>query len=153
MKIKYTVLILSFLLVSCSSVPRFTSDKNTEENRISNTANQDKELKLYENAKTLKTIKGIASYYGTKYNGHTTANGEVFNMYSLTAANNELPFNTIVRVININNGKKVILRINDRGPFVKNRLIDVSYEAARILGMITNGTAEVEVEILKWGDN
>ncbi len=152
-KLILPVLFISFYLVSCSSVARFTSNKETDERKIENADKQNEELQFYRNAKILKTIRGIASYYGNKYNGHVTANGEVYDMYSMTAANNELPFNTIVRVTNIENGKEVILRINDRGPFIKDRLIDVSYEAARKLGMITNGTAEVKVDILKWGNS
>ncbi len=152
-KIIFPILLLSFLLASCSSVARFTSNENTNEGKTITSTGHENDLLRYNNAKTLKTISGIASYYGYKFNGRTTASGEVYNMYALTAANNMLPLNTIVRVTNIENGKQVILRINDRGPFIKDRLIDVSYEAALKLGMITNGTTKVIVDVLKWGSN
>ncbi len=95
------------------------------------------------------TLTGIASWYGPNFHGKRTANGEVYNMYEHTAASKTLPFNTIVRVINLNNGKSTVVRINDRGPFVKNRIIDLSYAAAKDLGMIGTGTAPVKIVVLK----
>ncbi len=89
---------------------------------------------------------GMASWYGGKFHGRQTANGEIFNTNDLTAAHNELPFNTIVTVTNIINGKSVQVRINDRGPFVGDRIIDLSYAAAKSLDMIRSGTANVLVE-------
>jgi len=91
---------------------------------------------------------GIASWYGLRHHGKVTASGEVCDMNELTAAHRDLPFNTLVRVINLSNGKSVIVRINDRGPFVKGRIIDLSKEAARRLNMIYSGTSEVKLEIL-----
>jgi rare lipoprotein A len=93
--------------------------------------------------------QGIASWYGPKFQGRPTANGEIYNMYSMTAAHRILPFQTRVKVTNLENGKTVQVRINDRGPFVKNRLIDLSYSAARELGMIGQGTAPVKVEAVQ----
>ena len=94
------------------------------------------------------TQTGIASWYGPKFHGRRTANGEIYNMYAHTAASKTLPFNTIVRVINLNNGRSTIVRINDRGPFVKNRIIDLSYAAAKDIGMIGTGTAPVKIIVL-----
>ncbi len=94
------------------------------------------------------TQEGIASWYGPNFHGKRTANGEIYNMYAHTAASKTLPFNTIVKVINLNNGRSTIVRINDRGPFVKNRIIDLSYAAARDLGMIGTGTAPVKIIVL-----
>ncbi len=94
------------------------------------------------------TQEGIASWYGPNFHGKRTADGEIYNMYAHTAAHKTLPFNTIVRVINLNNGRSTIVRINDRGPFVKNRIIDLSYAAARDLGMIGTGTAPVKIVVL-----
>lgn len=91
---------------------------------------------------------GIASWYGKPFHGRLTANGEVYNMNSLTAAHKELPFNTQVRVTNLNNGKSVIVRINDRGPFINDRIIDLSKEAARRIDMINSGISKVKVKIL-----
>ena len=91
---------------------------------------------------------GIASWYGGKFNGRRTSNGEIYDMYKLTAAHKELPFNTIVEVENLRNRKKVIVRINDRGPFVKDRIIDLSYKAAISLDMDDAGTAPVVMRIV-----
>jgi len=91
---------------------------------------------------------GIASWYGGKFNGRRTSNGEIYDMYKLTAAHKELPFNTIVEVENMRNRKKVIVRINDRGPFVKDRIIDLSYKAAISLDMDDVGTAPVVLRVV-----
>ncbi|MBR5096408.1 MAG: septal ring lytic transglycosylase RlpA family protein [Treponema sp.] len=97
---------------------------------------------------TLYKNSAVASYYADKYHGRKTSNGEIFNMYDLTAAHKTLPFNTKVKVTNLSNGKSVIVRINDRGPFVKGREIDLSKAAAVKIGMIKSGTAKVSLEIL-----
>lgn len=90
--------------------------------------------------------EGRASWYGPKFHGKKTSNGEIFNMYEMTAAHRVLPMNTMVRVTNLDNGRVVDLRINDRGPFVGNRIIDLSFAAARKIEMIGPGTANVRVE-------
>ncbi len=92
--------------------------------------------------------KGIASWYGTKFNGHKTSNGEIFNLYKATAAHKTLPIPSYARVTNLSNGRSVVVRINDRGPFHADRLIDLSYGAAVKLGYMEQGTAPVEVEVL-----
>lgn len=92
--------------------------------------------------------KGIASWYGRKFHGRATANGEIFDMNRLTAAHKTLPMPTNVRVTNLENGRAVVLRVNDRGPFVHGRIIDVSRRAAQLLGFVNNGTARVRVEAL-----
>lgn len=89
---------------------------------------------------------GIASWYGPNFHGRPTANGEVYDMDALTAAHTTLPLPSIVRVTNLENGRSVLLRVNDRGPFVKDRLIDVSRRAAQLLGFAAKGTARVRVE-------
>ena len=93
-------------------------------------------------------ISGRASWYGHKFHGRRTANGEIFDSNALTAAHPSLPFGTKVRVTNLRNGHSVIVRINDRGPFVKGRIIDVSAAAARVLNMVNSGTARVQLDIL-----
>lgn len=98
--------------------------------------------------KLIESLTGTASYYADKFHGRKTANGEIFNMHDLTAAHKTLPFGTIVRVTNLKNNKSVKLRINDRGPFVKNRIIDLSLAAAKELDMLGTGTAEVRIDIL-----
>jgi len=94
---------------------------------------------------------GIASWYGPSFHARKTSNGEYYNMYALTAAHKTLPMNTMVKVTNLENKKSVIVRINDRGPFVKNRIIDLSKAAAMKIGMIKKGTAKVELEVVGFG--
>jgi rare lipoprotein A len=94
------------------------------------------------------TQDGIASWYGPNFHAKKTSNGEKYNMYALTAAHKTLPMNTMVRVTNKNNGRSVVVRINDRGPFVKGRIIDLSYTAGKKIGIDATGTAPVHLEVL-----
>ncbi|RDC60233.1 RlpA-like lipoprotein [Alteripontixanthobacter maritimus] len=94
------------------------------------------------------TMSGHASYYGRKFHGRRTANGERFDMNAMTAAHKTLPFGTKVRVINPANGKEVTVRINDRGPFIRGRTIDLSKAAAKKIGIISRGHGSVEMDIL-----
>jgi rare lipoprotein A len=91
---------------------------------------------------------GIASWYGEEFHGKKTSSWEIYDMNDLTAAHNNLPLGTFVAVTNLNNGQSVVVRINDRGPFIKNRVIDLSYAAARAIDMIGTGTAPVRIEVL-----
>jgi rare lipoprotein A len=95
--------------------------------------------------------KGWASWYGNEYQGRSTASGERFDQNAMTAAHKKLPFQTIVRVKNLKNGRTAVLRINDRGPFIHGRIIDVSKQGARELGMVEAGVVPVRVEVLQWG--
>ena len=90
--------------------------------------------------------RGVASWYGKKFHGRRTSSGEPYDMYAMTAAHRTLPLPSYVRVRNLQNGRGVVVRVNDRGPFLHNRLIDLSYAAAARLGMLGTGTAMVEVE-------
>lgn len=92
--------------------------------------------------------RGVASWYGKKFHGHKTSNGETYNMYAMTAAHKSLPLPSYVQVTNLANGRKVIVRVNDRGPFHGGRVIDLSYAAASKLDMLGQGTANVEVEAI-----
>lgn len=92
---------------------------------------------------------GEASWYGPGFHGRRTANGEVFDKEAMTAAHRTLPFGTLVRVRNLDNGREAVLRINDRGPFARGRILDVSEAGARALGMVESGTARVRIEILR----
>ncbi|QQX79293.1 septal ring lytic transglycosylase RlpA family protein [Shewanella sp. KX20019] len=92
--------------------------------------------------------KGIASWYGAKFHGHLTSNGETYDMYSMSAAHKSLPLPSYVRVTNLKNDKTVIVRVNDRGPFHEDRLIDLSYAAAHRLDMLKTGTANVSLEVI-----
>ena len=89
--------------------------------------------------------QGIASWYGKKFDGRKTSSGEIYNMYAVSAAHKTLPLGTYVRVQNLNNNKKIDVRINDRGPFVRGRIIDLSYMAAKKIGMADVGTAPVKI--------
>lgn len=91
---------------------------------------------------------GIASWYGPGFAGRLSANGEIFDPNQLTAAHPTLPFNTIVRVTNVYNGRSVVVRINDRGPYIGNRVIDLSAAAADAIGIINSGIGDVDIEIL-----
>ena len=128
---------------SCSNSPRY--NRNNQKPAI-----------LKSNSKINKSQKvfyGISSYYGQKFHGKLTANGEVFDMYGLTAAHKTLPLNTIIRVANKANDNSLILRVNDRGPYVGNRMLDCSYGAALKLDFLNQGTAEIKIEVIEWGDN
>jgi len=91
---------------------------------------------------------GIASWYGGEFHGRPTSSGEIYDMYQLTCAHNTLPLGTMVMVTNFENGRTLELKVNDRGPFVKDRIIDLSHAAAKILGMWEKGTAFVKVEVI-----
>ncbi|MBR2252750.1 MAG: septal ring lytic transglycosylase RlpA family protein [Neisseriaceae bacterium] len=104
----------------------------------------------YANAKNNSPMvqEGTASWYGGKFHGRKTASGERFNTYALTAAHRTLPMNTRLRVTNLSNGKSVIVRVNDRGPYVGKRVIDLSYSAANELGFVKRGVTKVRLERL-----
>lgn len=91
---------------------------------------------------------GIASWYGQKFHGHKTSNGEVFNMYQLSAAHKTLPIPSFIKVTNLENNKSTIVRVNDRGPFHSDRILDLSYGAAYKLGVLKHGTANVSIEMI-----
>lgn len=94
------------------------------------------------------TETGLASWYGVPFNGRRAADGEIFDMYKMVAAHRTLPFNSLVRVTDLQNHRQVVVRIIDRGPFVKNRIIDLSFGAARVLHMIGPGVAPVRLQLI-----
>jgi rare lipoprotein A (peptidoglycan hydrolase) len=117
---------------------------------------------VYENPDDFKNLgkdawkdemEGIASWYGEDFNGRLTANGEVYDMYKFTAAHKTLPLGTVVKVTNLDNGKTVEVRINDRGPYVKGRIIDLSRTAGRAIDMRETGTAQVKLDVVRWPDD
>lgn len=93
---------------------------------------------------------GVASWYGPNFQGNRTANGEIFDMNELTAAHKTLPFNTKVKVVDLETKRSVVVRINDRGPFIKDRIIDLSRRSAKKLGIINTGTARVGLKVIEW---
>ena len=159
----FLIIILIGILASCASSPRFTSKessrnagKNVEKTKTR--YSKDKDTKKdnvdvhYNLSGSLETATGYASYYANDFDGRQTANGETFNMYELTAAHKTYSFNTMIRVTNLSNNKTVIVRINDRGPFVDNRIIDLSLGAAMQLDMVDSGVQEVQLDIIEWGN-
>jgi rare lipoprotein A len=133
-----TALLAASLLVACSSSPDPSARPAGPVVRAG-----DAELPVSEAGET-----GVASWYGVPYHGRTTASGETYDMNDLTAAHPSLPFGARVRVTNLGNGRSLVLRINDRGPFVERRIIDVSKRAAKELGFLRDGLARVRVEVL-----
>ncbi|CAM2820171.1 septal ring lytic transglycosylase RlpA family protein [Vibrio mytili] len=105
------------------------------------------DYKIVRNAKGF-TQRGRASWYGKKFQGHLTSNGEIYDMYSMTAAHKTLPLPSYVKVTNTDNGKSTVVRVNDRGPFHTGRIIDLSYAAAHKLDVIKTGTANVQIEVI-----
>ena len=92
---------------------------------------------------------GMSSYYAHKFHGRPTASGEIFDMNGLSAAHREMPLGTIIRVTHLGNGRSIVLKVNDRGPFVKGRILDLSLGAAKKLDMLEEGVAEVRIDIVK----
>lgn len=133
-----------FFGTGCSNAPRYRTGPSVTKRPSLNTKSR---------AGRSKVLYGVSSYYGEDFHGKLTANGEVFDMYGLTAAHKQLPLNTIVRVTNLDNNKSLILRINDRGPYVKGRVLDCSYGAALKLGFLGKGTTKVKIEIIELGDD
>jgi len=168
----YTALTASFvLLVACGTVPE-VSDKDSAPTRVPDVSQiPDAVPKVEPRSKygnprqyevfgksyyTLASAdgyreKGIASWYGTKFHGRRTSSGEIYDMYAMTAAHKTLPLPSYAEVTNLENGRKVIVKVNDRGPFHDNRLIDLSYSAATKLGIVAKGTGLVEVKAITPG--
>lgn len=161
-----TILLITVLLGACSTVPKIEKDgagkridtsvipnATPKSEPITNAGNKSpyqvfgKTYRVLPSSKGYKAT-GIASWYGTKFHGRLTSNGEVYNMYGMTAAHKSLPIPSYARVTNIENGKSVVVRINDRGPFHGARLIDLSYVAAMKLGYADKGTAKVLIEVI-----
>ena len=148
------IIMLTIMVNNCSNSPRYQSGGKstivpTKTNDKTSSKNKKKKIKHK------KVMKGISSFYGLNdgFHGKLTANGEIFDMYGLTAAHKTLPLNTIVRVTNLEKDKSLILRINDRGPYVGKRILDCSYGAATKLEFVNEGTAKVKIEVIEWGDN
>lgn len=141
----YSVL-LPFLLLCLFSCSEKTTDTSGPATQRPYTINK---IKYYPIASSYGyRDTGLASWYGPGFHGRLTSNGEKYNMYKDTAAHKILPMNTMVLVKNLENGMETIVRINDRGPFVRGRIIDLSYTAAEKIGMVKNGTAKVRVTAL-----
>ncbi|MBI4548160.1 MAG: septal ring lytic transglycosylase RlpA family protein [Ignavibacteriae bacterium] len=132
----FSSFVVALWFVGCVSSPRFTFSKTSENENVDASSFVE---------------EGVASYYADEFHGRKTSNGEIYDMNQLTAAHPTLPFNSKVRVINMENGEEVIVRINDRGPFKDDRVIDLSLAAAKAIEMIGQGTARVRLQILELG--
>jgi len=164
----YPVLLSMSLVCGCSLLPAPVIDTsprgkhtNSEDGglqvRLSERGNMESYVVGGERYHTLQnsegySARGIASWYGPNFHGRTTSNGEVYDMYRLTAAHRSLPLPSYVRVTHVENGKSVVLKVNDRGPFAGDRLIDLSFAAALKLDMVHEGTAMVEVQAIPVGE-
>ena len=137
------------LCLECTPSPRYRSNSKPAPTATKKQKQKNKKLSF---KKSKKVYKGISSFYGQKFHGKLTANGEIFDMYGVSAAHKEFPFNTVVRVTNEKNGKSLLIRINDRGPYIAGRILDCSFGAAKKLGFVGEGTAKVKIEVLEWGD-
>lgn len=164
--ISHTLLSIAAILLLSSCASKHNDGPpgyNVDVSRIPNAVPKHEPLAKYGNMRSyavfgkryypLKSSKnyvktGVASWYGTKFNTHRTSSGEPYNMLSMTAAHKTLPLPTYVEVTNLKNNRKVIVKVNDRGPFSSNRLIDLSYVAAKKLGMLGRGTTNVRVRAL-----
>lgn len=140
----------SFIFISCASSVRYTTKENSGHKSNSNKTYKNLE-ESFKDFKALESDIEIASYYSDDFHGKKTANGEIYNMYDYTAAHIDYPFNTIVRVTNLSNNRKVVVRINDRKPDANERALDLSLKAAHELRMISSGITKVKVEVLEWG--
>jgi rare lipoprotein A len=129
-------------MIGCSPSVRYSASPRPE------TLN-DRE-KIYREGQTLT---GTISYYAQEFHGRKTANGEIFDMYGKTAAHLYLPFNSVLQVTNTSNGKSVIVRVNDRGPFKAGRILDLSYQAAKEIDLIGTGTTRAIIRIISLGSN
>ena len=140
------------MIIGCSSSPRYktgsTPSRSKSTKKIKNTSASSKNGKV----KHRKVMTGVSSFYAEDFHGKLTANGEVYDMYGVTAAHKTLPLNTVCRVTNLANNKSLILRINDRGPYIKGRILDCSYGAAKKLDFIKEGTTNVKIEVIEFGD-
>jgi len=170
MRLRVLLLVVTALASACASVPRggyYQDDgpharPGVDVSKIPDAVPRDEPLSAHgNNPYTVFNVgyhplrsadgyreRGVASWYGKKFHGRRTSSGETYDMYSMTAAHKTLPLPSTVRVRNLNNGKSVVVRVNDRGPFLNNRLIDLSYAAAARLGILGTGTGIVEVEAL-----
>jgi rare lipoprotein A len=151
---KIFLIVFLLLLTACGPRHRVVMDRRTpppEKQEVKKEALKEErtipEAKI-EKRESKDVQHGVASWYGGEFHGRPTSSGEVYDMYQLSCAHNTLPLGTVVMVTNIENGRSLELKVNDRGPFVKERILDVSYAAAQMLGMWEKGTALVKVEVV-----
>ena len=145
---------LLFGLQGCVNSIRFAANKSDEVYPDATAGKPAAAPKVYTgNSSVLEIQEGWASYYGGEFHGRKTANGEIFDKNKFTAAHRTLPLGTTARITHVNNKKNVIVRINDRGPFVSGRILDVAHAVAIALDFEKQGTALIRIEVLEYGDN
>ena len=148
----YQLLLITmvFFIDSCSLLVPKTETKSPQNQKISYGMPYRVQNKIYYPLLKVGNFiqDGVASWYGPKFHGKRTSNNEIYDMYGMTAAHKTLPFNTVVKVVNLKNGREAVVRINDRGPFVNNRIIDLSFSAALKLDMTERGTAQIRLKVL-----
>jgi len=146
----FVIPLIVLLLMACAPKHRIIIERKTpppEKTEAKREAMKE-ERPIIEKRETKEVQYGVASWYGPDFHGKPTSSGEIYDMYQLTCAHNTFPLGTVVMVTNLENGKSLELKVNDRGPFVKERIIDLSYAAAQILGMWEKGTVYVKVEAI-----
>ena len=149
--------LLTFFLINCASSPRYhTGSVRPQKKSVEKKSHQTQTPKTP--SASLMTIKRnnsavvMSSYYGPKFHGRPTASGEIFNMYGESAAHKELPLGTIINVTYLKTGKSVVVKVNDRGPFIPGRDLDLSYGAAKKIGLVNDGVGEVKISVIQWGE-
>lgn len=154
MRIPAGLILILLIGWGCSPAPRYTVHRTDGGASVSGEGNaavqggvSSKEQVI--TAEPGTKIRGLASYYADQYHGRKTASGEVFDMYGLTCAHNTFPFDTWLEIRNLANDRTVIVRVNDRGPFIEGRIIDLSYGAAKELDMLRAGVQEVEITVVR----
>ncbi len=143
-----SIVIISLFFVQCALSPRYRSRPSVY---LPAPGNDRETAEKLSDFPSLQTLTGTASWYGPKFHGNKTANGEIYNMNKISAAHKEYPFGTWIRVTNSKNNRILIVRINDRGPFIKGRVLDLSRKAAEELDFLVDGLAKVKIEVLQWG--
>ena len=157
-----SIFLIIVIFASCSSSPRYGRSAPAKYKKATSAPSKKSKTKskaifidpktVNTNVKHKKRMVGISSFYAEDFHGKLTANGEIYDMYGLTAAHKTLPLNTVARVTNLENGKSLILRINDRGPYIQGRMLDCSYGAAKKLDFVQQGKTKVQVDVIEWGD-
>jgi rare lipoprotein A len=146
MKSNSFIILVGVFLIGCSSSPRYLHDESTAKTSY---GDYNRTTLLIKDVKHTAILS--ASFYGEEFHGKLTSNGEIFDMYGMTAAHKTLPFGTILKITYPATGKSVEVRINDRGPFAEGRDIDLSYGAASKIGLVKDGVGKVKVTVIKWG--
>ena len=147
---KSILTVILALVAACTVSPRYPAPSPTDDPVVRNLPPPSSSTDSQRSVSTEGAYQvGYASYYAHKFHGRQTANGEIFDMYGLSAAHRELPLGTVIRVTHLGNGRSLTLRINDRGPFIPGRILDLSLGAAQKLDMVEEGVAEIRIDIVK----